>query len=232
MPFREPTPEAVREILLEAGQPRTPTSTFAPRESPRGYLRDVLGEGAEDLSNEERRAVARRLRRGGIATSAIASILHMETVKTTVDRWVDDCTPKTSIGLDGKIRRIRRKKRFSAPAPGPEPLDLSPEAPTPRSVLDALLELRRARIPAKERPDYLRRLRGLPRDASDDQRRETARELALRGFTLSVIAPIVGIPRATVYRWIADVTRGTKGSLKYGIRGTELGTGAEAENLF
>ena len=234
MPFREPSPAEIREVLLEIPSPRTGLSTLAPGESPRKYLREVYGHGAEDLDDAEKKAVARRLRSGGIASSAIASILRMDSKKSTVDRWVEDCTPETSIGFDGRIRRpknrVKKKARGPEPEPEPEPLELTAEAPTPRAVLDALIALRRARIPVKDRQDYLRRFRGLPASATDSQRRETARALASEGFTASVISPIVGIPRATVYRWIGDVESG----LRYGIRGTELGdgTGREAENLF
>lgn len=232
MPFREPSPAEIREVLLEISSPRTGVSTLAPGESPRKYLREVYGHGAEDLDDAEKKAVARRLRSGGIASSAIASILRMDSKKSTVDRWVEDCTPETSIGFDGRIRRPRNrvKKKARGPEPEPEPLELTAEAPTPRAVLDALIALRRARVPVKDRPDYLRRFRGLPESATVFQRREAARALTAKGFTPSVISPIVGTPRATVYRWIADVET----ELRYGIRGTELGdgTGREAENLY
>ena len=227
MAFREPTPSEVREILLLGDKSRrSGLSEVAPGESIRDYLYATLGQGADDLSNDEKREIARRLYSGGISTGAIACILHLESRKSTVDYWVRKYRPKEVATLDGKVRPLRppkRTKRWGTPP-------LTAEAPTPRAVLDALIALRRARVPVKDRPDYLRRFRGLPEDASVDQRLETARELAAKGFTASVISPIVGIPRATVYRWIADVESG----LRYGIRGTELGdnTGREAENLF
>lgn len=225
MAFREPTSAEVREILLLGDESRrSGLSEVAPGESIRDYLYAIVGQGADDLSYDEKREIARRLYSGGISTGAIACILHLESRKSTVDYWVRKYRPKEVATLDGKVRPLRPPKRTKRTPP------LTVEAPTPKAVLDALIALRRARVPVKDRPDYLRRFRGLPEDASVDQRLETARELAAKGFTASVISPIVGIPRATVYRWIDDIESG----LRYGIRGTELGdnTGREAENLY
>src|SRR5699024_8004365 len=187
--FREPTPNEVRDVLLLARERRTPTSTLAPGESPRGYLRNVFGQGAAHLDNAEKKPVARRLRRGGISTSAIACILHLETVKTTVDRWVDDCSPETSIGLDGRSRRGRRKKKL--PGPGPEPLDLTVEPPSYESVIRALLEHRRAKGPAGDRPEYLRRSRGTEVGLPASQIRRAARDARQRAVSIRDVCAIL-----------------------------------------
>ena len=225
MTFREPTPNEVRDVLLLARERRTPTSTLAPGESPRGYLRNVFGQGAADLDNAEKKAVARRLRRGGISTSAIACILHLETVKTTVDRWVDDCSPETSIGLDGRIRRGRRKKKL--PGPGPEPLDLTVEPPSYESVIRALLELRRAKVPVGDRPEYLRRYRGIEVGLPEAEIRRAARAARQCGFSVGVVSAIVGVPRPTVHRWVADIPVG----IDIDIRGFDRSDGSIAEVL-
>lgn len=225
MKFREPSAEKVRDILLSSRPRRgSKNAALTPDEEDvaAGYLFGSYGYHAHELTDEQKKGIARRLHSGGVSVGAVAIILDMEGRRNTIDRWVRDHHPKEVVTLDGKVRYLKPPKT--------EPLELTAEAPTPRAVLDALIALRRARIPVKDRPDYLRRFRGLPESATVFQRLETARELAAKGFTASVISPIVGIPRATVYRWIADVEPG----LRYGIRGTELGdgTGREAENLF
>ena len=225
MAFREPTPAEVREILLLGdGSRRSGLSEVAPGESIRDYLYAIVGQGADDLSDDEKKDIARRLHSGGVSVGAVAIILDMEGRRNTIDRWVRDHHPTEVVTLDGKVRPLRPPKRTKR---GGTP-QLTAEAPTPRAVLDALIALRRARVPVKDRPDYLRRFRGLPESATVFQRREAARALTAKGFTPSVISPIVGTPRATVYRWIADVET----ELRYGIRGTELGDGTEAENIF
>ena len=225
MKFREPSAKKVRDILLSS-RPRRGSkgSALTPDEEDvaAGYLFGAYGYYAHELTDEQKKDIARRLHSGGVSVGVVAIILDMEGRRNTIDRWVRDHHPTEVVTLDGKIRYLK--------PPRVEPLELTAEAPTPKAVLDALIALRRARVPVKDRPDYLRRFRGLSEDASVDQRFDTARELAAKGFTPSVISPIVGIPRATVYRWIDDVPVG----LRYGIRGTELGenTGLEAENLF
>lgn len=225
MKFREPSAEKVRDILLSSRPRRgSKNAALTPDEGDvaAGYLFGEYGYHAHELTDEQKKDIARRLHSGGVSVGVVAIILDMEGRRNTIDRWVRDHHPTKVVTLDGKIRSLKPPKT--------EPLELTAEAPTPRAVLDALIALRRARVPVKDRPDYLRRFRGLPESATVFQRREAARALTAKGFTPSVISPIVGIPRATVYRWIADVET----ELRYGIRGTELGdgTGQEAENIF
>lgn len=219
MPFREPTADEIREFLLRKSDRRS-TNT----EGLRSYVRRVYGKGADELDTEQKIGVARRLRRGGIATSVIACVLHMETVKTTVDRWVDDCNPGTSIGIDGKIRRTY-KRRKALPPPGPDGPDLTVEPPSYESITRALLELRRAKVPVHRRPDYLRQYRGIEAGLPDEEIRRAARATRQCGFSLSVVSAIVGVHRATVHRWVSDITLG----VEVDIRGIDQSDGEVAQ---
>lgn len=233
MSFREPSAHEIRAVLLEgARRPRTGLSTLAPGETMRGHLRRVYGSGATLLDFPERREIARRLYLGGISTGAIASILRMDSKKSTIDSWVLDCYPDATVGLDGKIRKVKRPEKTEPPEPpkGDEILSPIDRDPSPRNVMTALIKLRRADVPIDQRKKALRRHFGLPVQSTFYERRELARELRRAGFTASVVRPIVGVSYSQIYKWSTDVESG----LRYGIRGTELGdgTGLEAENIF
>ena len=230
----EPTADEVWEILLEGRVGyRSAVSTIGPTETVREHLREHLGRDLGGLTFPEKRRIARKLNSGGIATGAIACILHLEDRKSTVDYWVKGIDPKETIGLDGKVRRPKRsrKTRVSQPEPSTPP----PPEPTPRefsrkAVLDALIELRRAGVPVEDRPVWLRQAFSPDPGRPPRERYAIAVYLRESGFTPSVIAPIADVSVSQVYKW----TKGIEAGLRYGIRGTELGdnTGAEAENLF
>lgn len=226
MTFREPSAHEIRAVLLEgARRPRTGLSTLAPGETMRGHLRRVYGSGATLLDYPERREIARRLYLGGISTGAIASILRMDSKKSTIDSWVLDCYPDATVGLDGKIRKVKPPTK-TAPKPV-EDLDLTPREPTYENIATALIKFRRDDIPLDQRRKALRRIFGFPPGTPPAPRRELARELRRLGFTAPVISSIVRCSDGKVYEWAKGIDPGPR----IGIRGTEIGTLREAEIL-
>lgn len=228
----EPTADAVWEVLLEGSQRhRSAVTPIGPTQTARDYLYETMGRDVSRYTFPEKKRVARNLNSGGISARAIACILHLEDRKSTVDYWIRGIDPEETIGLDGKVRRPKRsrKTRVSQPEPSTPP----PPEPTPRefsrkAVLDALIELRRAEVPIEDRPVWLRKAFFPDPGKAPRERYAIAVYLRESGFTPSVIAPIAGVSVSQVYKW----TKGIESGLRYGIRGTELGDGTEAENLF
>ena len=228
----EPTADEVWEILLEGRVGyRSAVSTIGPTETVREHLREHVGRDLGGLTFPEKKRIARKLNSGGIATGAIACILHLEDRKSTIDYWVKGIDPEETIGLDGRVRRPNRTRKTRASQPEAGSFDFAPRELSRKAVLDVLIELRRAEVPVEDRPGWLRYIFGAAPETDTFQGRVTyARLLRESGFTPSVIAPIVGGSISWVYKWTGRA--GTEPGLRYGIRGTELGDGTEAENLF